>query len=176
MDDLVDGGIDYRSAVQFIKNLNYLNSQNYKPIVVHMLTDGGDWYEGMGIYDAIVASIAPVTIIAYAHARSMSSIILQAADKRVLMPNCMFLIHLGTEAFADRGDALPAYYKQYEREVKTMLRIYAGRCKRAEFFARQTPLQVAEFIRKQLNEHLDWILTPEEAVHYGLADEVWHAR
>jgi ATP-dependent protease ClpP protease subunit len=42
-------GVDYRMAVQFEKNLDFLNSQSKEPIVVHMHTNGGDYYDGMAM-------------------------------------------------------------------------------------------------------------------------------
>ena len=173
-DDLVDGGVDYRSAVRFIKNLRFLDAQNQRSITVHMVIDGGNWYYGMAIYDAIVACVAKVTIIAYAHARSMSSLILQAADKRILMPNCLFLVHQGTEVFDDRSDLWPVAYKSYQRELKTMLKIYAERMQNAKMFKGKTIPEITACIRAQLKDHVDWVMTAEEAVRFGLADEVYN--
>jgi len=93
-------GIDYRAATRFIKNLTLLNNQGHDNIFVHMESRGGDWADGMAIYDAIKASESPVIILAYAHARSMTSIIIQAATVRVMMPSAIFLILLPTIGYA----------------------------------------------------------------------------
>ena len=90
-------GVEYSMANRFIRNLNICMRANPdKPVVIHMKTCGGDWTEGMAIYDAIKSCPMPVTILNYTHARSMSSLILQAANKRVMMPHSYFMYHDGT--------------------------------------------------------------------------------
>src|SRR5258708_376613 len=91
--DEYEDGTDYRSSITFIKNLRILENASNKNILVHMQIEGGDFQAGMAIIDAIRLCRSPVVILAYAQASSMSGIILQAAKKRVLMPNCEFLMH-----------------------------------------------------------------------------------
>ena len=57
---------------------------------------GGEWSDGMAIYDAISMSRSYITIIAYGQAESMSSIIFQAADRRLITPNTYFMSHYGS--------------------------------------------------------------------------------
>jgi ATP-dependent protease ClpP protease subunit len=84
-------GVDYRMAVRFEKNLLFLNGSSDEPITVHMHTIGGAWHDGIGIFDTIRSSRCEVTIIGYAEVSSMSSVILQAADVRLLRPNTSFI-------------------------------------------------------------------------------------
>ncbi len=77
-------GVEYRMANRFIKNLDILTGISAeRPITISMKTGGGDWVEGMAIFDAVLATPNPVSIVSYTHARSMSSMILQAATKRI---------------------------------------------------------------------------------------------
>ena len=93
----VEPGVEYAMANRFIRNLNLCMRVNPDtPIVIHMKTCGGDWTEGIAIYDTIKSCPFPVTILNYTHARSMSSLIFQAANKRVMMPHSYFLFHEGT--------------------------------------------------------------------------------
>ena len=48
----------------------------------------------MAIFDAIKICRSHVTILVYGQAESMSSIILQAADKRIMMPNSTLYVSL----------------------------------------------------------------------------------
>jgi len=91
-----DPGVEYRMATTFIKNLRYLDYLKNEPILIHMHSLGGNWGDGMAIYDAITLSRSYVTILAYGQAESMSSIVLQAADQRVMMPNAYFMCHYGS--------------------------------------------------------------------------------
>lgn len=93
--DESETGVDHFMAEFFIKGMHALESKNKKPITIIMNNPGGDWYHGMAIYDAIKYSECHCTIRVYGHAMSMGSIILQAADERVLMPNSRFMIHYG---------------------------------------------------------------------------------
>lgn len=167
-----DCGVDYRMAVTFIKNLGFLDGSK-ENIFVHMQSRGGDWNDGIAVYDAIKASIAPVTILAYAHARSMSSVILQAADVRVLMPNCDFVVHYG---WTSRGeDRFTPVMNQMEHEKRlndVMLGIYAGRCKDGKHFQTASRSQIMNYIKVQLQDKTDWIMSAKEAVMYGFADGV----
>ena len=96
LDNIEESNLDYRSAVIFEKNLRHLNLISLEPILVHMHLPGGDWQDCLGMYDAIKASKARVIILAYARAESSSSVLLQAADLRILMPNTNVLIHYGS--------------------------------------------------------------------------------
>lgn len=166
-------GMDYRMAATFIKNLSFLNYQGEDDIYVHQLCCGGDWNYGMAIYNAIKASVAPVSILAYAHARSMSSITLQAAKTRILMPDCDFLVHHGLLAFDDRATAVESNIEWWTKHEKPrMLEIYAQRCKDGKFFKGKTKKQIIEYILAKMRDKSDWILTAKEAVNYGFADKI----
>ena len=91
-----DPGVEYRMATSFYKNIRMLDALSRDPIIIHMHSIGGNWSDGMAIYDAITLSRSYVTIVAYGQAESMSSIILQAADKRVMTPNSYFMLHYGS--------------------------------------------------------------------------------
>lgn len=167
-------GMDYRLAANFIKNMAFLNTKNKDPILIHQSSIGGDWNYGMAVYDTIAQSVSHITIIAYAHARSMSSITLQAADLRVLMPNADFLVHHGTLEFSDRATPVVSNVQHWEQvEKPKMIEIYAGKCRKSgKFFIGRTFKQVKQYILDQIEKKVDWIMTPEQAVHYGFADGI----
>lgn len=167
-------GVDYRMMNTFIKNMDLVSAAP-GDITIVMGTVGGEWNYGMGIYDAIKNCPHKVTIVGYAWARSMSSIILQAADRRILMPHCDFMVHYGTSAYEGHYLCAKSGMRFEERTEATMLRIYAERCQWGPYFKYQTNQSVSEimeFIAKQMKEHGDWWMRAEEAVMYGFADEV----
>ena len=170
-------GVEYRMATRFIKNLVLVQQQGDENILIHQHTIGGNWNDGIAIYDAIKACPCLTTILAYAHARSMSSITLQAADRRVLMPNAEVVIHLGWIVLSDRNRAVYSQADYAKKTDATMLRIYAHRCKHGKFFkGKMTPKEITAYIDGQLKAKTDWIMTAEEAVFYGFADGVFGAR
>jgi ATP-dependent protease ClpP protease subunit len=167
-------GVDYRMATSFIKNLHILGLQSNHNILVHMHTIGGNWADGMAIFNSIRLSNSPVTIIGYAQASSMSGIVFQAADRRVLMPDCEIMIHHGSIALDDTTMAAKSAIDQNEKYCKKMLNIFAERAIMGAYFKdRKYSLRKAiNFIDQKIRQVGDWYLDPEEAVYYGFADGI----
>jgi ATP-dependent protease ClpP protease subunit len=90
-----ESGVDNLMAEYFIKGMHILETTNDKEISIVMNNPGGDWYHGMAIFDSIKCSPCPTIVKVYGHAMSMGSVILQAADYRIMMPNARFMIHYG---------------------------------------------------------------------------------
>lgn len=172
--DPEEAGVDFRMAVSFIKNLDYLNSISTEPIILKMFSYGGCWNYGMAMYDAIVSSRSPITFISYAHARSMSSIIPQAAQKRYINKHCDFMVHYGT--YADSGDfrQVANGLKFTEKQNEVMLEIYAKRCVKGKYFREKGMDQkkTLTFIKNKIEKLTDWWMTSEEAVYYGFMDKI----
>jgi len=166
--------IDHRVASNLIKNIRFLNSQNDTPIIIHMCSCGGNFEYGLAIYDAIKTSPTVVYIISYAHARSMSSIILQSADIRILSPNTYVMIHEGTDGYEGSNQGLITHAKQAENATMQMLNIYAYRCNNGNYFKAKNmnTTQIANFIKKQMRQKQEWYLPAKEAIEYGFADYI----
>lgn len=168
-DNQSEPGIEYIIANRLIRNLRLCQHHNKgKELVIHMKTCGGFWEEGMAMYDAIRHYPEHVKIISYTHARSMSSIILQAADHRVLMPNSNFMFHDG-EFYV--GGTVKQVYSSVEWAKKVvdpaMMKIYTERLK--EKGKVKNP---ERWLRELMDKKEDVYFTPNEAVYYGFADEV----
>lgn len=167
-------GIDYCCASTFIKNLILLNSVNHKPIIVHQCTIGGEWNYGIAIYDTILLSPSPVVLIAHGHARSMSSIIPQAAKRRLLMPNADFLIHFGGNEFSGDARSFVAEGRKADEIDKRMIEIYVSRCSRGSFFRRRkwSKEKIRKYLWEQMNEQREWYIPADEAVDMGFMDGI----
>ena len=170
-----ESGVEYRMATQFIKNLSILEHQNHYPILIRMHSIGGMWNDGIAIYDAIKTAQSPIIIMAYAHARSMTSIILQGATRRILMPNTQFMIHLGTLEDSGEYQAVMSSLNMTKKEADIMLNIYANRCQIGPFFQKKsyTNNSIKKFLTKQMRQKTDWWLTAEEALKYGFCDGIF---
>jgi ATP-dependent protease ClpP protease subunit len=176
--DSEEPGVEYLMASKFIKNLNILSkvavSKNkYLPITIHMKTDGGFWAEGMAIYDAIRACPNPTTIVNYTHARSMSSIIFQAADRRIMMPNSVSMFHLGTYSISGTVKQVESNVKFDRKDTDTMLEVYASRMRQKGKFYRCSKAKIKKWLLEQMDKREDVYLTAEQTVEYGLADEIF---
>lgn len=175
LDNTEESMLDYRSAVIFEKNLRHLNLRSLEPILVHMHLPGGDWQDCLGMYDAIKASKARVIILAYARAESSSSVLLQAADLRILMPNTNVLIHYGSFTLdGEHSKAAASSIKWNEQECDKMIDIFTDRCINSSIYKAKNwkRMMAKKHIVSQLANKCDWILTAEEAVDYGFADGV----
>lgn len=175
--DNEEDGIDYRSTAQFIKNLRTLDKQalrlNESPaIIIHMITPGGEWEYGMAAYDAISSCSCPVIVLAYAHSRSMSSIIPQAADLRIMMPHSLFMIHEGTLDISDTSKGAASYVELNNKLNDVMLDIYYHHCCKSKNFKGKTESQIKSFLRNKMDKKQEWYITAEEAVDYGFMDGI----
>jgi ATP-dependent Clp protease, protease subunit len=167
-------GVEYRMASTFVKNLHILESQNHQNILVHMHSDGGEWSDGMAIFNTIRCLKSSVTILAYAQASSMSGVILQAGDKRVLMPDCHVMIHYGSIALDDNATAAKHAVDQNEKENKRMLEVFARRAINGKYFTERNYKlkRIMSFIDSKIRYYSDWYLNAEEAVYFGFADGI----
>ena len=147
-----------------IKGLTILAHENKKPITIVMNAPGGCEYSGLAVYDAIRACPAHVTIEAYGHRMSMGSWIMQAADERVLAPNCTMMIHYGTWGYEEAVTVQRALYVEMERLTTLMENTYL------DVIREKHP----RFERKELQSMLgdETYLTAQEAVALGLADRI----
>lgn len=171
--------IDHWAANNFIRNLRLLNTLGKGHILVHMITVGGDWNYGMAMYDAIKESCeseagSDITIVAYAHARSMSSIIPQAATKRVITPNADFLIHDGTWGYEGNYRSAMSEAEWAIKQRDRMLEIYASRCKDGQYWKRERMDEKAirHWLGEQMDKKQEFYMTPQEAVDKGFMDGV----
>jgi hypothetical protein len=168
-------GVEFTMASRFIKNINICMRVNPdKAIIIHMKTCGGDWQEGMAIYDAIKSCPSRVIILNYTHARSMSSIIFQAADKRIMMPQSYFMLHDGTYGVEGTVKQVKSAVKFGERTEKTMLEIYATSMAENGAMAGKDKIKIKKWLRNQMDSDEDVYLTAEQAVFFGLADAVFN--
>jgi ATP-dependent Clp protease protease subunit len=148
------------TAERTIKGLAILDSQNQdRSIRIILNSPGGDIYQGLAIYDAIKRCQSQVEILATGQCMSAASIILQAADTRTLSPNCLVMVHDGEDGYSGHPSNLEAWAKISKQTSQLMYRIYSER-------SGKTPAYWAKKCKQ------DYILTAEEAIAEGLADNI----
>ncbi len=166
-------GVEYSMTSRFIKNLNIIMSRNTNPILIHMKTCGGDWEEGIAVYDILKACPNKITILNYTHARSMSSLIFQAADKRVMMPNSIFMFHEGTVEISGTGKVFRTDYAEHIRTIEIMLNIYIDSMKKKGKMHKLSRATIKKWLIEQMDKKEDVYLTAKQAVEHGFADEIF---
>jgi len=170
-----DSDVDHRMSCNFLKNIKILEAtEANKPIFIHQYSIGGCWNAGMSIYDAIKSCSVPVIVITHGIAASMGSIIPQAADLRLSMPHCEWLLHQGSTGIHGQiWKQARSWMEWEEKQNKRMMEIYIFRCLNSEFFGDKAENQVISYINKQFNTKEDWLINAEEAVEYGFCDGIY---
>jgi len=174
--ELEEPGVEYMMATRVIKNLHILlRDSKTKPVTIHLHTCGGCCVEGFAIYDTIKAMPYKVTMISYTHARSMSSIILQAADNRILMPSSYYMFHEGTMVVEGTSKQVSSYVEfnnRYHDEL--MLDIYSKRLTRKGKFKGRPEKYIRKILKSYMDKKEDVYLTSREAIEWGFADKILH--
>lgn len=168
-------GVNFMMATRVIKNLHYFRNQSVTDrVIIHLHTCGGVWEEGMAIYDNIKMMPYPVTIVNHTHARSMSSIILQAADDRVMLPNSCFMFHKGQLMLSGHHTEVMTSAEWCKMLDRKMIDIYTEVLVKGKKFANTSEKLIRSHLNSIMSKKLDVYLTAEDAVDWGFADRVIH--
>ncbi len=154
----VDDGMANLIAAQLL----FLEAEDPdKDIWLYVNSPGGSAYAGMAIYDAMQYVKPDVSTVCVGMAMSAGAMVLcgGAAGKRFVLPNAKVMIHQGSGGC--RGS--PADIQIAAKEILEMTQ------RMAEIIARHTG-QPLEQVLKDIDR--DHFMAPEEAVAYGLVDEV----
>ena len=172
--DLEDNGINFKVATKFMKKLHDAEETADNKIIVHTSTIGGEWADGMSIFDNILYSSLPVYMIGHGCLCSMGTIILQAAHKRYLMPDCDIMVHFGDLTLSGHQVSVESGTKYYVKVKNQMIDIYTDKCMKGKLFKERsyTRSKTKSYIKRKLESNVDWYMTPEEAVDFGFADKV----
>lgn len=148
--------INRSSASKLVMGLHILGAGE---ITIKINSPGGCRASGLAIYDAI-RECSDVRAIGYGEVCSMGAVILQAAERRELMPNSTLMLHPGYSSAVfdhDENTHRTAEYAKRQRD----------RC--CEILAEKMNLNLKQFLRRFT---WDTYLTAHQAVKLGLADRV----
>ena len=161
------GEIDDEKKDQVISNLHALDKNGtFSNLVTILLSsEGGNVDAGLAIYDAIRAMKSQVRIILYGECSSVSSVIFQAADEglRYMTPNSYLMLHESKYDISGKKREFEAWQKLQYKQEDACNAILLKRIKEKK---RMSKKRYDEMIST------DWILSPKEAINYGLADSV----
>lgn len=120
-----------------------------RPIVIDLTSYGGDLYLSQGIYSRISACTVPVHIRVFGPCMSGGSLILQAADYRLMSEHSRIMLHYGFTG--DEGTSDPRRrreeLREHEQLMETLIGIYLSKCK-------NNATALAEDMRARLLENL----------------------
>lgn len=153
------GDVDDNMYETLINGLILIENKKGKKdeLTIELNSTGGDWYSGIAIHDRLQACSLPVTIKVSGSAMSMASVILQAADNRLITKHSTVMIHDGFSAVEGTPENIRNWEKHGREINKMMYKIYAEASGKTEQFWKTK-------CRK------DFIISAEQAIKLGLAD------
>jgi len=150
------------TADQFRQDMAAVTAKN---LTIHINSGGGYVNDGVAIYNIIKAHPAHVTARVESMAASIASVIVQAADERVMVRHSRMMIHdaiaatgfmaLNAAQFRMLADAL-------DEESTRIAQIYLDRTRGGQ--SKMAKIRAAMAV--------ETVFTAEEAVEFGLADRV----
>jgi ATP-dependent Clp protease, protease subunit len=134
-----------------------------KDIQIYLNTPGGSVYAGLGIYDTMQYIGPDVATICTGMAASMGAVLLcaGAAKKRTALPHSRVLIHQpmgGAQGQASDIEITAREIMKLKKELYEIIALHSG--------------QTFDKIEKDSDR--DYWMTAEEALEYGMIDEVLH--
>lgn len=159
---IVGTAIDDQIANLVMAQLLYLSNEDREaPIQMYINSPGGAIYSGMAIYDTMQAIPNPVSTLAVGVTASFGTVLLTAGTKghRYALPNAT--IHMHQPIGGATGQAT-----EIEIQAREILRL---KSRLSEIMSLHTG-QTLEVIENDTER--DFYMTAEQAVKYGLVDQV----
>ena len=158
------GEVSDKSARDVTEKLLYLEMEDPgKEITFYINTPGGSITAGMAVYDTMQLVTSPITVVVTGMAASMGSILLSGAKKgkRFIYPHARVLIHqpLISGRFIGPASDINIQSQEMEKlraELNAILAAASG--------------QPLENINRDTDR--DFYLNAEEAIAYGLVDQI----
>ena len=157
------GPVEDDIANLIIAQLLFLDSEDpEKEISLYINSPGGVITSGLAIYDTMRYVRAPVSTICTGIAMSMGAVLLAAGapGRRFALPHSRIMIHQGSGGFRGNTPDVFIQVKEMEQLVRTTQEILAAHTG-----------QPMEKVVKETDR--DLFLSPEQAVEYGIIDEVY---
>lgn len=163
------GGVDAESCQTALQGLHLMTRQAeflakgkkpvYPTVTVNINSQGGDWYAGMALHDALVAYPGKVVTVVQGQAMSMGSIILQAGDVRKMHKYSTIMVHNGHDSAEGNINEVKRWTKHAEAICKQMYEVYANKSGKT-----------TRYWKTKCGT--DYILDADKSLKEGLVDEI----
>lgn len=154
--------VNEQSSNLVIAQLLFLDSQDAeRPIKLYIQSPGGEVYAGLGIYDTMQETSAPVSTTAVGQTASFGTVLLAAGEKglRNALPNATIHMHQPLGGMQGQVSDMVIRVNEFTRLKKKIIGV----------FTHHTG-QDADTIERDLDR--DIFLDPQQAIEYGLIDHV----
>ena len=154
--------IDDEVSSSIVAQLLLLDSENNeKDIMMYINSPGGVITAGMAIYDTMNLIKSDVSTICFGEAASMGAFLLSsgAKGKRLALPQARIMIHQPLGGAQGQATDIEIQAQEILRIKKTLNEIMAS--------------NTGQSIKKiEKDTDRDYIMTPQEALEYGMIDKV----
>lgn len=130
--------------------------EELKPIILVILSYGGDTVQADAFADLVLASRIPVYTVAMGAAMSSGFTIFLAGHKRYMFKHTQLLVHQGYAQFSGSADEIEQAQLNYKRQLESS----------KKYVLERTEIDEKVFNK---NQKKDWYLTPEEIEKYKVA-------
>lgn len=158
--------IDDQVANAVVAQLLFLETENPDAeISLYINSPGGSVTAGMAIYDTMNYIKPPVRTVCIGMAASMGAFLLMAGEKgkRLALPNSEVMIHQPSGGASGQATDVTIHAEWLLRTKKKMNAL----------MAEMTGQSVAKLSR---DVERDYFMTAQEALEYGIIDEIYQAR
>ena len=165
---MLNGPVEDYSANLVVSQLLFLEAENPdKDITLYINSPGGVITAGMSIYDTMQYIKPDVTTVVMGQACSMGSFLAQAGapGKRYVLPHSRTMIHQPSGGARGMQSDIEIQYKEITHMKKMLTELYVKHNTKGKTYA--------DFERDM---DRDTFMTAQEAVNYGLADQVIEKR
>ncbi|MFA6228397.1 MAG: ATP-dependent Clp protease proteolytic subunit [Patescibacteria group bacterium] len=163
----ISGGVDAEMGDYIRTAFSRLIAEGAPDIVILFTSTGGSAERGLEIYDILKSYPGKKTGVVIAFAQSMAAIILQACDRRLILPHATILVHNPNPADSGKrikfhmfrdGTLMDEVYSHLEKTRQKFIDIIASRA------TKKTAEEIADLL------DADRDLSADEAIAFGLAD------
>lgn len=143
--------------------LEYENPE--KDITIYINSPGGYVSSGLAIYDTMQHIRPNIATICIGNSISMAAVLLAAGTKgkRYALPHSRIMLHQPSGAATGQSTDIQIHAKEIVRTRETLNRIIASHTGRA-----------IEEVHEKTDR--DFYMSPEEALAFGVIDEIFHPR
>ena len=136
-----------------------LGSLSNEPIKLVITSPGGDMDSTFLFYDTMQLLKAPIETLGR-YCASAAAMLLAAGSKRYLMPHAKVMLHLPSGQFFGDGRDWDIQHKEMNKYMDKMVKVLR------DCGVKKSPEEILSDLDR------DFWLEPEEAIEYGLADEI----
>jgi len=161
---ILDTDVNEHSASLIVAQLLFLESEDAnKDILFYINSPGGVVTAGMSIYDTMQFISPDVSTIVMGQACSMGSLLATAGakGKRMILPNARHMIHQPSGGAGGQATDMEIQVNEILKMKRNLTQIYVDHNSKGKTF---------EELSKDMER--DNFMSAQEAVDYGLADEI----